>query len=68
MDNYHWVSGRSEEQARKRAAERFNIPEDKVQLRQDEDVLDTWFSSGLFPFSIFGWPDQVVETFQVVML
>ena len=25
----------------------------------DEDVLDTWFSSALFPFSIFGWPEQV---------
>lgn len=29
----------------------------KVCLSQDEDVLDTWFSSGLFPFSVFGWPD-----------
>ena len=29
----------------------------------DEDVLDTWYSSGLLPFSIFGWPDNVsVET------
>ena len=27
----------------------------------DEDVLDTWFSSGLLPFSIFGWPDTVSE-------
>ena len=27
-------------------------------LRQDEDVLDTWFSSGLWPFSTMGWPDQ----------
>jgi valyl-tRNA synthetase len=27
-------------------------------LRQDEDVLDTWFSSGLFPFSTLGWPDD----------
>jgi valyl-tRNA synthetase len=27
-------------------------------LRQDPDVLDTWFSSGLLPFSSFGWPDQ----------
>src|SRR5205814_1127261 len=27
-------------------------------LRQDPDVLDTWFSSGLWPFSTFGWPDQ----------
>uniref|UniRef100_A0A8C6MVE1 valine--tRNA ligase n=1 Tax=Mus spicilegus TaxID=10103 RepID=A0A8C6MVE1_MUSSI len=26
--------------------------------QRDEDVLDTWFSSGLFPFSIFGWPNQ----------
>lgn len=25
---------------------------------QDEDVLDTWFSSGLFPFSVFQWPEQ----------
>ena len=27
-------------------------------LKQDEDVLDTWFSSGLWPFSTLGWPDQ----------
>ena len=27
-------------------------------IRQDEDVLDTWFSSGLWPFSTLGWPDQ----------
>ena len=27
-------------------------------LRQDEDVLDTWFSSALWPFSTFGWPDE----------
>jgi valyl-tRNA synthetase len=29
-----------------------------VQLRQDEDVLDTWFSSALWPFATLGWPDQ----------
>lgn len=28
-------------------------------LEQDEDVLDTWFSSGLWPFSIMGWPSKV---------
>ncbi|MCS6770744.1 MAG: valine--tRNA ligase [Kiritimatiellae bacterium] len=27
-------------------------------VRQDEDVLDTWFSSWLWPFSVFGWPDS----------
>lgn len=28
---------------------------------QDEDVLDTWFSSGLFPFSVMGWPEQTKD-------
>ncbi|GAA1607132.1 valine--tRNA ligase [Actinoplanes couchii] len=28
---------------------------------QDEDVLDTWFSSGLWPFSTLGWPEQTAE-------
>jgi len=27
-------------------------------LKQDDDVLDTWFSSGLFPFSTMGWPNE----------
>ena len=31
------------------------------ELRQDEDVLDTWFSSGLWPFSTLGWPDQTPD-------
>ena len=30
-------------------------------LRQDQDVLDTWFSSGLWPFSTLGWPDQTAD-------
>jgi len=30
-------------------------------LHQDEDVLDTWFSSGLWPFSTLGWPDETEE-------
>ncbi|KXV73283.1 valine--tRNA ligase [Acetobacter cerevisiae] len=30
-------------------------------LSQDEDVLDTWFSSGLWPFSTLGWPDKTPE-------
>src|SRR6185503_8810290 len=29
--------------------------------RQDPDVLDTWFSSGLWPFSTLGWPDETLE-------
>jgi valyl-tRNA synthetase len=30
-------------------------------LAQETDVLDTWFSSGLFPFSTLGWPDKTVD-------
>ena len=32
-----------------------------VHIRQDEDVLDTWFSSALWPFSTLGWPDQTED-------
>src|ERR1700736_3173817 len=32
-----------------------------VALRQDEDVLDTWFSSALWPFSTQGWPDDTAD-------
>uniref|UniRef100_A0A4W4E4B6 Valine--tRNA ligase n=1 Tax=Electrophorus electricus TaxID=8005 RepID=A0A4W4E4B6_ELEEL len=58
VDGHYWVSGRSEEEAKEKAAKRFNVTMDKISLRQDEDVLDTWFSSGIFPFSIFGWPNE----------
>ncbi|WP_334076025.1 MULTISPECIES: valine--tRNA ligase [Paenibacillus] len=33
-------------------------------LKQDEDVLDTWFSSALWPFSTLGWPDTESEDFK----
>jgi valyl-tRNA synthetase len=33
----------------------------EVQLTQDTDVLDTWFSSALWPFSTLGWPEQTAE-------
>jgi len=51
-----WVVGRTEEEAMQRAQAKF--PGKKVTLTQDEDVLDTWFSSGLFPFSSFKWPRE----------
>ncbi len=34
---------------------------DELVLRQDDDVLDTWFSSALWPFSTLGWPEQSVD-------
>ncbi|XP_038883468.1 valine--tRNA ligase, chloroplastic/mitochondrial 2 isoform X1 [Benincasa hispida] len=35
-----------------------------VQIYQDSDVLDTWFSSALWPFSTLGWPDETAEDFK----
>ncbi len=35
--------------------------DDACELRRDEDVLDTWFSSALWPFSTLGWPDETPE-------
>lgn len=60
-ENERWISGRNEDEAREKAAKKFNVPADDIELKQDEDVLDTWFSSGLFPFSIFGWPEQTID-------
>ncbi|WP_298953771.1 valine--tRNA ligase, partial [uncultured Methylobacterium sp.] len=48
----------SEEAALELAAAKHGRP---VALRRDEDVLDTWFSSGLWPFSTLGWPDATPE-------
>lgn len=39
-------------------------PEDIENWTQDEDVLDTWFSSALWPFSTMGWPDIEAEDFK----
>ncbi|ACE83113.1 valine--tRNA ligase [Cellvibrio japonicus] len=45
--------GRNEAEVR----QKYNVGTD-VSLHQDEDVLDTWFSSGLWTFSTLGWPEQ----------
>jgi valyl-tRNA synthetase len=48
--------GRSEEEVRAKHNLAPTLP-----LRQDEDVLDTWFSSALWPFSTLGWPEKTPE-------
>ncbi|HLY87377.1 MAG TPA: valine--tRNA ligase [Acetobacteraceae bacterium] len=47
-----------EEEAKAEARAKYGRDEE---LTQDEDVLDTWFSSGLWPFSTLGWPDKTKE-------
>ena len=51
-----WIVAGDEAEARQRALAKFP-GEPNLKLVQDEDVLDTWFSSGLFPFSTLGWPN-----------
>lgn len=56
-----WIVARDNDAAYAKAEKKYNMNKDLFTLHQDEDVLDTWFSSGLFPFSVFGWPDQTQD-------
>ncbi|XP_024028630.1 valine--tRNA ligase, mitochondrial 1 [Morus notabilis] len=58
-DRDHWVVARNEEEAQVQASQIHAGK--KFQLCQDPDVLDTWFSSGLFPLSVLGWPDETED-------
>ncbi|KAI8927212.1 hypothetical protein BC831DRAFT_453206 [Entophlyctis helioformis] len=61
-DSDRWVSGRTDAEALERAHTKFpKIDKASISLEQDDDVLDTWFSSGLWPFSIMGWPNQTLD-------
>ena len=55
-DNDKVYVGRDEAEVRNK----YQLP-DSVNLRQDNDVLDTWFSSALWPFATMGWPEKTPE-------
>jgi valyl-tRNA synthetase len=57
-DTTPFVVARSLAEAQEQAIAQFGID---VQLEQDPDVLDTWFSSGLWPFSTMGWPNETAD-------
>ncbi|XP_075649349.1 valine--tRNA ligase, mitochondrial 1-like [Castanea sativa] len=57
--NDHWVVARNEDEAQVEASRIYNGK--KFHLSQDPDVLDTWFSSGLFPLTVLGWPDDTED-------
>ncbi|TMW55185.1 hypothetical protein Poli38472_013947 [Pythium oligandrum] len=58
-DGEDWIVARSLEEAREKAIQKYGADEGAtVALEQDNDVLDTWFSSGLLPISVFGWPKE----------
>jgi len=54
-----WVCAHSEEEARSKAEAKF--PGKNISLQRDPDVLDTWFSAGLWPFSTLGWPNKTSD-------
>jgi valyl-tRNA synthetase len=53
LPNGEIIAALSIEEAKKKAKEKFNIDYKTDEIRQDEDVLDTWFSSWLWPISVF---------------
>ncbi|MBE9177293.1 valine--tRNA ligase [Oculatella sp. LEGE 06141] len=57
-DETPFVVAHSDEEARTKAIAQYG---EEVQLQQDPDVLDTWFSSGLWPFSTMGWPQETPD-------
>lgn len=59
LDNDYWVAGRTREEAQHKAEAKFGHA--NFELEQDEDVLDTWFSSGLWPISTLGWPRKTAD-------
>jgi valyl-tRNA synthetase len=60
-----WIVARSIEEAREKAIAKFGAEGESARLEQDSDVLDTWFSSGLLPLSVFVSP-SIVTAFLTV--
>nr|XP_033328295.1 valine--tRNA ligase isoform X2 [Megalopta genalis]XP_033328296.1 valine--tRNA ligase isoform X2 [Megalopta genalis]XP_033328297.1 valine--tRNA ligase isoform X2 [Megalopta genalis] len=57
-DRTEWIIARTENDARLIARNTYG-PD--VKLHQDQDVLDTWFSSAILPFAVLGWPKQTED-------
>jgi len=57
-DNTPFIVAHSEAEATEKAKSQYG---ENVKLERDPDVLDTWFSSGLWPFSTMGWPEATKD-------
>ncbi len=57
-DHTPFVVAKSEAEAQEKAQANYGAD---ITLKQDPDVLDTWFSSGLWPFSTMGWPNNTTD-------
>ena len=68
-NDYKWIGAKDLDEARRKAQELFpDVAAETLHLEQDQDVLDTWFSSGLLPLSVFQknhpeqFPTSLLET------
>ncbi len=57
-DRTPFIVADNEQEALEQAKQQYG---DNIQLEQDPDVLDTWFSAGLWPFSTLGWPESTAD-------
>lgn len=57
-DHTPFIVAYCEAEAKEKAKQQYG---ENIQLEQDPDVLDTWFSSGLWPFSTMGWPEKTKD-------
>ncbi|XP_034190816.1 valyl-tRNA synthetase, mitochondrial [Osmia lignaria lignaria] len=57
-DKIEWIVARTEDDARIIVRKKYGSD---VQLQKDPDVLDTWFSSGILPFTVLGWPKETED-------
>jgi len=60
-NNYRWIVARGEKEALHKASFILEHPVEDISLEREGDVLDTWFSSGLFPFATLGWPEPSAD-------
>lgn len=58
-----FIVARNEREARQKALEKYG--DRGLVLEQDPDVLDTWFSSGLWPFATMGWPNEEASDYKM---
>lgn len=67
-----WVAAHNEQIALDKATKHFGVDESNsrnIKIKQDDDVLDTWFSSGVLPFTLLGWPkSQNMRNFPLDLL
>lgn len=59
--NIIWIAAADEKSAQNQASVHLRTLPSEIKAERDTDVLDTWFSSGIYPFAVHGWPDNCYD-------